>query len=599
MRRIIHSIVFILAISTSLLAQVRFEPDAAALNYARRMSRTMTVDEKIGQMIHIGINARFANRESPYFTELRRHVVENKVGGIIFFGAPVYETAVLGNKLQRLAKIPMLYSVDAETGIGMRFDDTLNFPWAMAVGATGDAELAREMGEITAIEARALGFHHVFAPVVDVNNDPRNPVINVRSFGQDPRAVGRFGSAFIRGVQSQRVLATAKHFPGHGDTNVDSHRGLPTIDITWERLREVELPPFRSAIDAGVASIMVGHIALPQIDAEVIRPLKDYRGGDAEPGAEIVDGASTIPASLSKKIQTDLLRNELGFKGLIVSDAMSMSGLTLYFDQGEAGVRAILAGTDILEKPADVEAMIRGIREAIRTGRITIARLNESVERILAWKFASGAIRKPTVDIDAIDGIVSGRRAGILADRIAERAVTLVRHDGSSLPIKRDGRTAVIGVSNGFDGTATMATLINTLRRSDVKFTSQYVQENSMPTQWNAATSAIDEAETVVFGLFGRVRSGAANSTGIPQRGIDLVKSALDSGKRVVIVSFGNPYLLTEFPNAANYIVAYGEQASLQRATARAMIGEIEFNGKLPITLSEGHKIGEGLKLAK
>lgn len=597
--RILQAVFFTLAFSSLNLSQSerKFEANAAAQNYAQRTVRTMTIDEKIGQMIHIGINARFANRESAYFTDLRRHVVENKIGGIVFFGAPVYETAVLGNKLQRLAKIPLLYSVDAETGIGMRFDDTLNFPWAMALGATRDASLARDMGVITAREAKALGFHQVFAPVVDVNNDPLNPVINVRSFGEDPTLVAEFGAAFIRGVQSQRVLATAKHFPGHGDTAIDSHRGLPTIDLSIDRLRAVELPPFKAAIDAGVASVMVGHIALPQIDNEAIRPLKDYKGGDAERGAEIVDSASTIPATLSRKIQTDLLRNELGFKGLIVSDAMSMSGLTLYFDQGEAGVRAILAGTDILEKPADIDAMIRGIRQAVASGRISQKRLNESVERILAWKHASGAVARRTVEIDAIDRVVSGAVSERLADRIAEKAITLVRHDKASLPLNQTKSLAVVGISNGFDGASTMSPMVASLRRSGFRFTPRYAQENSSATAWSELSRSIDDNETVLFGLYGRVRSGAANSTGIPQRGIELVRTAVASGKRVIVVSFGNPYVLSEFPNAENYIVAYGEQPNLQSAAARAIAGEIGIYGKLPISLPEGHPIGHGITL--
>ncbi|MBK9766221.1 MAG: hypothetical protein IPP63_03945 [Chloracidobacterium sp.] len=242
-------------------------------------------------------------------------MVENKIGGIIFFGAPLYETTILANRMQSLAKLPLLMSLDAETGIGMRFEDATNFPWAMAVAATGEPEYARRMGVITGREAKAIGIRHVYAPVLDVNNNAANPVINVRSFGEDPSDVARFGVAFAQGIQSQKVIATAKHFPGHGDTAVDSHRGLPIIDHSRESLEKTELVPFRAAVKGGIASVMIAHIALPQIDGEEIKPLANYRGGDAEAGAEIVKEKATIPATLSYKVQTDILRKDLDFRG--------------------------------------------------------------------------------------------------------------------------------------------------------------------------------------------------------------------------------------------------------------------------------------------
>ncbi len=376
----------------------RFEPSKKAWKEADKLLAKMSVEEKVGQLVHVGINARFSNQDSDYFKEIQRQVVQNHVGGIIFFGAPIYETTILANRMQQNAKVPLLMALDAETGIGMRFEDATNFPWAMAIAATGDPEFARRVGVITGREAKAIGIQHVYAPVLDVNNNADNPVINVRSFGEDPNDVARFGTAFIDGLQSQRVIATAKHFPGHGDTNVDSHRGLPIIDHSLESLEKTELVPFRAAIKAGVASIMIAHIALPQIDGEEIKPLATYRGGDAEVGAEIVKEKSTIPATLSYKIQTGLLRKQMGFDGLIVTDAMSMSGLTIYFDQEEAGVRAFLAGADILEKPSDPDAMIRGLVNAVKSGRISNERLNESVRKILAWKYELGLskTRSPT-----------------------------------------------------------------------------------------------------------------------------------------------------------------------------------------------------------
>jgi beta-N-acetylhexosaminidase len=237
------------------------EPSSKALKWANDQLRKMSLEEKIGQLISVGVNATFLNQDSDAYRALKHHIEDNKVGGIILFRGPVYESVILVNRMQQLARYPLLISADLEAGAGMRFDDTVNFPWNMAVGATGNPEYARRQGEITAREARALGVQQIFAPVVDVNNNAANPVINVRSYGEDPAAVARFAAAFTEGAQAAGAIATAKHFPGHGDTAVDSHRGLPEINVGRERLNTVEFVPFQASVNAGVGSVMVGHIA--------------------------------------------------------------------------------------------------------------------------------------------------------------------------------------------------------------------------------------------------------------------------------------------------------------------------------------------------
>lgn len=573
-----------------------FAPSKKSWDLAAKLVKKMTVDEKVGQLVHVGINAKFANQESSFFKSLRRDVVENKIGGIIFFGAPIYETTHIANRMQELAKTPLLMSLDAETGIGMRFEDATNFPWAMAVTATGNPEYAYKMGVVTGREARAIGIQHVYAPVLDVNNNADNPVINVRSFGEDPADVARFGSAFAQGVQSQRVIATAKHFPGHGDTAVDSHRGLPIIELPRERLNSLELAPFKKAIDDGIGSIMIAHIALPQIDGEEITPLKEYRGGDAEAGAEIVSQKATLPATLSAKVQTDILRKELNFKGLIVSDAMSMSGLTLYFTQEEAGVRAFLAGTDILEKPSDVDAILRGLKAAVASGRIPMLRLDESVTRQIAWKHELGLFKERIAPLDQIDKVVGNEETQKLTDEIATKAITLVRND-NAIPVDRNSRVAVLGISNGFDGPLTMSSFVGGLRSGGLRFVPAYLQENSLQQQVDAARKAVNESDVVIVGLYGRVRSGAKNSVGIPENGAAILKEALASGKKVIGISFGNPYILSSFPEMKTYIVAYGDMPSLQRAAARSLLGQQDITGKLPITLPGLHPRGTGIQL--
>src|SRR5215204_3893748 len=416
----------------------KFEPSEKSWKAADKLLKKMSVEEKVGQLIQIGINARFINQDSDFFQDLKRQVTENKIGGVIFFGAPMYETVHLGNRLQENADIPLLFALDAETGIGMRFLDAANFPWNMAVAATGNPEYAYKMGVITGRESKAMGLMQVYAPVLDVNNNADNPVINVRSFGEDPEMVAKFGAAFIEGVQSQGVIATAKHFPGHGDTDVDSHRGLPIINVSRERLDKLELVPFKKAIEVGVGSIMVAHIGLPQIDPTEIKPIPNAIRVDTD--EEVVTENATVPATLSPKIQSELLRKELGFKGLIVTDAMSMSGLTLYVNQEEAGVQAFLAGADLLEKPADTDAMIRGLREAVKSGRISEARLNESVRKILAWKHELGLFKQKITPIDHIDKIVGGKETHQLAEEIANKAVTVVRNEENLIPLAKDKR---------------------------------------------------------------------------------------------------------------------------------------------------------------
>jgi len=600
---IIQFALIILGMSAIVIPQApsakRLEPSKRAWEFAGKAVEKMSVEEKVGQLVHVGINARFANQDSSFYKELQHQVADLKIGGIVFFGAPIYETAIIGNRMQALARTPLLLSLDAETGIGMRFEDATNFPWAMAVSATGDPDYAYRMGVITARESKAIGIRHVYAPVLDVNNNADNPVINVRSFGEDPETVAKFGVAFAEGIQSQGVIATAKHFPGHGDTAIDSHRGLPIIDHSLESLERTEFFPFKKAIEAGIGSIMIAHIALPQIDGEVITPLKEYRGGDAEIGAEIVKQQATIPATLSAKVQTGLLREKLGFKGLIVSDAMSMSGLTLYFTQEEAGVRAFLAGTDILEKPIDPAPMIKGLLDAVKSGRIPMKKLDESVTRQIAWKYELGLFKDKITPIDLIDKLVSSPETAALSDEIASKAITLVRNDDNALPLDRSKKIAVLGFSNGFEGPQTMGTFVSTLRSYGLQFTPGYLQDNSSPEQVAAVRRSANDADVIVVGLFGHVRSGAKNSAGIPDSGAAIIREMIAAGKKVVGISFGNPYILGSFPEMKTYVVAYGDMSSLQRSAARSVLGSQDTSGKLPISLPGLYPRGTGLQMIR
>jgi beta-N-acetylhexosaminidase len=583
----------------SVFAQnVKFRPSEKAYKWADKQMKKMSVDEKIGQLIHVGINARYQNQDSPEFKEIKRQVVENKVGGIIVFVGGVYETVHLMNRMQQLAETPLLISSDFETGVAMRFEDTLNFPWNMAIAATGNPDFARREGVIAARESRALGVQWAFAPTVDVNNNADNPVINVRSYGENPADVSRFAVAFAQGLQSGNVLATAKHFPGHGDTAVDSHRGLPIINFSRSRFDQIELAPFKSVIDAGIGSVMISHISVPQIDATKVEPLKKSAKASYTESEVITEG-TTMPATLSPNVISQILIKDMNFDGLVVTDAMDMSGLTLYFNQDEAAVRAVLAGADVLLKPGNADVSIKGLKEAVASGRITEERLNHSVRKILAWKYQLGLTERKITPLDAIDKIVSNDETRQLANEIAENAITLVKSETDVLPLKKDKKIFILGVTNGEDRNFISNTFQRTLRAAGINFEAVILDERSTEAEMNEARKKTNEADVVLAGLFGRVRSGAKNSVGIPEAGAKILRELLQSDKKIINISFGNPYLLNNFPEMKTYVVAYGDMPSLQRATARALVGEIGFNGKLPISLGGGYSRGTGLQIGK
>jgi len=587
---------------TKKIAPYNREASSEALKWANKELSRMSLEEKIGQLISVGVNATFLNQDSDAYKTLKHQIEENHLGGIILFRGPVYESVILVNRMQQLAKYPLLISADLEAGAGMRFDDTINFPWNMAVAATGNPEYARRQGEVTAREARALGVQHVFAPVVDVNNNAANPVINVRSYGEDPADVARFAAAFTQGAQQAGVIATAKHFPGHGDTAVDSHRGLPEIDVDRSRLNSVELVPFQSAVNAGVGSVMVGHIALPKIDSTVVRPLpKAVKGKpvDTDEGGEVIDEKATMPASMSP-VMGSILRNDLKFQGMIVTDALSMSGLTIYFTQDEAAVRALEAGADMLLKPADVDAAFRGVREAVKSGRLSERRIEESARKILAAKYDLGLVKDRMTPIDTIDRTVSSREATALATEIAEHAITLVRDEDKLVPmaaLKTDAKILNIAITNGDDRTTVAVSFVSRLARSGRKVETVALDDRSTDAEAQKAIEAAKSADLIIASLYGRVRSGQARSVGIPDAGAKALNALIGGKTPIVGVSFGNPYLLQGFPGLRTYLVAYGDMPSLQQATARALLGEIDIVGKLPISLPGLYPRGTGIQL--
>ncbi|HEY6140342.1 MAG TPA: glycoside hydrolase family 3 N-terminal domain-containing protein [Thermoanaerobaculia bacterium] len=561
----------------------------ATVPHARRAPRIeeLTLDEKIGQLFVVDAWGVFVSESSPAYKRLLHHVRDNHVGGFMWHVSNVYETAALDERLQAESRVPLLISADLESGIGMRFTDTTFWPWAMAVAATGDPSLAEAEGRIAAREARAIGVNHILAPVVDVNIDPDNPVINTRSFGEDPQDVSRFATAFIRGVQGEHVLACAKHFPGHGDTHVDSHRSLPVLDATRERLERVELVPFRAAIAAGVGSIMPGHLAVPALDPTPV----PVRAGDAQnkygaTAAEVTQNG-TLPATISKRMLDGLLRHELGFRGLVVTDAFDMGGLTEHFDAGEAAVRAIEAGEDQILISPDTDAAVAAVKAAVKSGRLTEARIDESVRRILAAKAFVG----PTAG--DIFTTLDSQEHRDLAATIARRAMTLVREAPGALPIGKEAKVSLVVVSEFPESGAPLPDFALELRRRlktppQVTLVDARTHEHELPQ----ILAAIEQNDVVILALAVRARSGAGQIA-VPESARKLVAQIR---KPVVAISFGTPYLLREIPSVGTYLCAYGIQPVMQVAATHAIFGEAAVTGRLPVTIPGFVRRGEGVQ---
>jgi beta-N-acetylhexosaminidase len=547
--------------------------------WVRRTLAGMCLEEKIGQMIAGRYVAKFANRDSDDIKGLIDLVTKQKVGGMVIFGGEVYETAELNNYLQSRARIPLLIAADLEYGAAMRINGTTLFPPFMALGAADSEDLAYAMGKITAIEGRAMGIHVNYAPVVDVNINPDNPIISTRSLGEDPERVSRLATAFVRGLQENGMPATAKHFPGHGDTAADSHSTMPTVGGDRSRLDRVELYPFARAIKAGVEVIMSAHLYVPALDPT--------------PG---------LPATLSPLILTDLLRKKMGFKGLIVSDAMGMGGITNAYTPGEAALKAVQAGVDMVLLPPDPAAAIEALVKAVSSGVIPVSRIDESVRRILSLKARLGLHRNRYVDVDLLPIRVASRANLEQAALTFEKTVTLVKNEGDVLPLSAAGppkKLAVFSLSSDADDYFAGRAFIREVqkRRPDAltfyadAFTGQEYIENV-----RARASGADD---LVFAVFSTLRT-AKGSVDLLPRHIDLIRQmAQDRKGRIVVISFGSPYFLRHFPDVDAYLCLYRSSPQAQETAAKAVFGEINILGRLPVSIPGLFPAGHGVILKK
>ena len=539
---------------------------------------TLSLRDRVGQMVMIWMLGNYENASDSAYAEVIRWVERDHIGGVsMSLGTPV-EVAAKLNDLQRRARVPLLVSADLEPGLGRLESGVFShymletggatvFPPQMAIGATGRDDDAYKVGKAIAEEGRAVGIHINFAPVVDVNNNPANPVINVRSFGENAQRVARLSANFVRGTRDGGEFATAKHFPGHGDTDVDSHVGLPIVGATQLRLDTLELVPFKAAIDAGAALVMTAHVALPA-----------------------VAGDSTTPATLSPRIITSLLRDTLGFRGTAITDAMTMEGVGKGYSTERSSVLAVQAGADILLKPSDPTRAINAVVAAVERGEISRERIDRAARRVLELKARSQVAFQPTVSLERLRTVVGSPEHRALARDVAAHAITLLRDRDNLTPIPDSARILVVQYSPETELKAgrTFGAEIGRRRGPTVK-----IGPDATPDALAAIERQAENASVVVITAYVRRVEGEGRFA-IPQQ-IATWMDGLAQRRKVAVVAFGNPYLIRQFPSVGTYMVTYGVSDELERAAARALRGLAPITGKVPVSLPGFFQAGDGV----
>lgn len=547
---------------------------------------SLSARERVAQLVMPWVPGEYAAVGSPEYEQVRGWVEDDKVGGLILSMGLPHSYAAKLNHMQRLAVVPLLIASDMENGTGMRLGGSYAlpsmlpqgggtvFPPVMALGATGSDELAYQLGRVLGAEARAVGVHMTFGPVLDVNANPLNPIINTRSFGEDPALVSRMAAAYIRGAREEGLMTTGKHFPGHGDTETDSHIGLPIIRSDRKHLDEVDLPPFRTAVGNGIDAIMTAHIAVTGVL------------GDSAP-----------PATLSRYFMTDLLRTEMKFDGLLVTDAMTMGGVANRYGATVPLVLAVEAGADILLMPRNVAEAINTIVKAVESGRIPQSRIDESVRRVLRAKAQAGLRSGRLVDLEAVDTVVNVPARSSVAARVARESITLARDERSLVPLPATAKR-VLAITYASDGDLVAGRVFNgELRGARMDVRTAAVDSRTTDEELTALRARADSADVVIASAYVSPRDGhgsVAAEGGFPQFIEDLSKS----GKNVVAISFGNPYLLSAYPSVPSYMLAWGGAPVSQRAAAAALLGRSPIGGKLPISIPPWFRAGEGITRA-
>jgi beta-N-acetylhexosaminidase len=582
--------------------------DREGEKWAEKTLQKLSLEEKVGQLFMIWVRAEFLNVNSPEYLDLRDNMRKYHVGSFamtvrwdppFLYRNQPYEAAELLNRLQQDSKLPLLVAADFERGVTMRLHGATGFPHAMAFGATGKLDYAEAFGRITAQEARAIGVHWNFFPDADVNSNPANPIINTRSFGEDPQQVGDLVVAYIRGARANGMLTTVKHFPGHGDTATDSHLSVAQVTGDRARLNSVELPPFRKAIEAGVDSVMVAHVTIPALEPDPNRV------------------ATTSPA-----IVTDLLKKQLGFKGIVVTDALDMAGLTRLYSTniGRASVDAFKAGNDLLLIPADLDASYRAVLEAARSGEIPQAQLDASVLKLLKAKASLGLQKARLVSLEALANVVGKPENLALGQQISDDSVTLVRDNGKLLPLKHSG-TVQSGlpyqqVEEVHDGTV-MIVLSEDVRTEAGRALEHqvkarvpdanviYVDPRIAGALSDDVLKAVDQAQAVIAAVYvvptaGKAMQGAnglTNSVALNDASGTLLQKILEhAAEKTAVLAMGNPYLAQDFPGAQNYICTFSNATVSEISAAKVLFGEIAIRGHLPVSIPNVAQRGAGIE---
>ncbi len=543
--------------------------------WAEHQLESMPLEDKVSQLFSVRAYGYVPNTDDPEYRKLVDLVARFGIGGVTFFQGKPLEQAALANDLQNRAGVPLLISQDMEWGSGMRIEGGTTFPRTMALGAARDPRLAYLTGFVTGREARALGTHQVFAPVADVNNNPNNPIINVRSFGEQPRLVADLSAAFARGVQDAGAIATAKHFPGHGDTSTDSHLGLPVLRIDMDRLETLELVPFEHLIGQGIMSVMTGHLAFPEIESD-----------------------ENLPATLSARVTTELLRERLGFEGLIVTDGLDMAGVTSKYSTGEIAVRALRAGADLLLLSEDPYAAREAILRAVEEGRLTERRIDESVSRLLRAKAWLRLDASRTSDLKDVRRIVAADDHVALSRTVARRSLTLLRNEGGAIPLRSGARILSVTLSDDDSGASVDSVFVEQLRRRlpPGQVASRLLHPGSEPADYEAILSEADTFDVVVVPAYVNVRSWSGRIDLSKEHAAFLTR-LVGGGPPVVLVSFGNPYIAMALPQPEAYLAAYSESEASQIAVAEALVGRSAITGRLPITIPGLYPYGQGIDL--
>ncbi|HEU0094065.1 MAG TPA: glycoside hydrolase family 3 N-terminal domain-containing protein, partial [Vicinamibacteria bacterium] len=558
------------------VAPVRVDarPTAAPHGWAHRTLARLTLQQKVAQMIGVRAFGLYQHRRSEDFQALLDQVRRLKVGCVVVFESEVGSLPTQINALQQASDLPLLIAADMERGMNFRIRrGVVPLPSAMAVGATRSEDDARFTGEVTAREGRALGVHWAFAPVADVNSNPANPIINVRSYGEDPELVGRMTAAFIGGAHAGGLLATVKHYPGHGDTASDSHLQLAILSGDRERLDRVELRPFRDAIAAGVDAVMLGHIAVPALDP------------------------TGAPATLSAPIAGEL-RSLLGFRGLMVTDAMEMQGVRAAWT-GEAAVRAVRAGADFILLPPDPDVAIQAIVREVRQGRLTEARIDESVTRILEAKERLGLDRKRLVDPSAMEAVDRPEDVAHALE-VARRSITVLRNEGGVLPLHAEQALRVLHLVLSSDARNDAIAGIPEAELAARRIATQtfVLGPEVSPETASRILAAAPGFTHVIASAFVRVSAYKGNAD-MAEGHARLLRDLQAAGRPVVLISFGSPYLLRQVPSVSAYVSAYGGADSSQRAAIAAVFGEYPVSGKVPVSLPGFYAFGDGLQIPR